>query len=289
MALDGIFINKLINELNNLVGSKINKIYQLGSDEFLFNLKGYDTSKLLISTNASNYRIHKTTKTYSTPKQPSSFVMFLRKHLEGGVIKNIYQISLDRIIVLTILKHNELRDIEEKNIIVELVGKASNLILCDKEFKIIDSWKHVINVENDKVIIPKSTYKININKKNIFEETLLNQDLLTKKDFQQQYYGISPLLYEGYINNSNPNEFINKLKDIEITPVTFNINGKDNFYFTNILGCEVNEFNTLSELLDNFFYDKANTSIIKQKTNNIDTTVKKLLERTQRKICSQEQ
>ncbi len=284
MALDGIFINKLINELTNIVGSKINKIYQLGNDEFLFNLKGKENLKLLISTNSSNYRIHLTNKTYTTPKEPSSFVMFLRKHLEGGVIKDISQISLDRIVIITILKNNELRDLEEKKLIIELVGKASNLILTNDSYKIYDAHKHVINVENDKVIIPKSTYKININKKNILEETA-DLSHLSKNELQENYYGISPLV-SSYFENSNKDEFINKIKN-EYNPCLFK-HKKDDFYFFDILNNSDKKFDSLSELLDYFYYDKAIATIIKQKTNNIDTTVRRLIERTNRKISNQE-
>ncbi len=287
MALDGIFLSKLINEMQCIVGTKINKVYQLGNDEFLFNLKGKESAKMLISTNASNYRIHLTNKQYSTPKEPSSFVMFLRKHLEGGVIKSIKQISLDRIILINIIKHNELKDLEEKYIIIELVGKASNLILTDNNFNIIDSLKHVINIEADKLIIPKSLYKINISKDNIFENKALTQDIYSKQELQNKYYGISPMLYDAYVNNDNPNDFLFKLDNIKISPVSFSYNNKDEFYFSNIFDSECIKYDTLSILLDEFYYQRATTSIIKQKTNNIDTVVKRLIERTNKKISNQ--
>ncbi|MFI3329630.1 MAG: NFACT RNA binding domain-containing protein [bacterium] len=284
MALDGLFINKLINELKVITGTKINKIYQLGNDEFLMNLKGKQNMKLLISTNSSNYRIHLTNKTYTTPKEPSSFVMFLRKHLEGGVIKDITQLSLDRIVVLTILKNNELRDLEEKKLIIQLVGKASNLILTDSNYLIHDSHKHVINVENETIIIPKATYKINISKKNILEETN-DVSHLSKKELQENYYGISPLVANSFEKFSNKKEFIESLKN-SFYPCLFTHN-KEDFYFYNILNLEHKHFETISLMLDYFYYDKAIATIIKQKTNNIDTTVRKLIERTNRKISNQ--
>lgn len=287
MGMDGIFISKLCSELQNVVGTKINKIYQLGNDEFLLNLKGRESAKMLISTNASNYRIHLTNKQYNTPKEPSSFVMFLRKHLEGGVIKSIKQISLDRIVLINIIKHNELKDLEEKYIVIELVGKASNLILCDSNFNIIDSLKHVINIESDKVIIPKAQYKMVISKENIFEKKALLQDILSKQELQSKYYGISPMLYDAYVNNDNPNDFICSLENIDINPITFTYNNKDEFYFTNLFNLECNNYQSLSSLLDEFYYQRATTSIIKQKTNNIDTVVRRLIERTTKKISNQ--
>lgn len=282
MALDGIFINKLIDELKVIEGSKINKIYQLGNDEFLLNLKGNENSKLLISTNSSNYRIHLTKKTYNTPKEPSSFVMFLRKHLEGGIIKEISQISLDRIVVITIFKNNELRDLEEKKLIIELVGKASNLILTDKNFIIHDAHKHVINIESDKIVLPKSTYKINIIKENILKETAKISHL-SKQELFDKYYGISPLLADLFDNNKE--SFLTLIN--QYNPCLFK-HKKDDFYFFNILNLDCKIFDNLSDMLDYFFYDKAIASIIKQKTNNIDTTIKRLIDRTKRKISNQE-
>ncbi len=283
MALDGIFINKLVGELNCIVGSKINKIYQLGNDEFLLNLKGRENFKLLISTNASNYRIHTTNRVYTTPKEPSSFVMFLRKHLEGGVIKDINQVSLDRTVIISVLKNNELRDLEEKKIIIELVGKASNLILTDNSYSILDSLKHVVNIEQDKVIVPKANYKISITKKNILEETALPQGL-SRSELQDMYYGISPLLYNIYIVDNN---FLTRIKE-EYNPCSFT-STKDDFYFFNVFNKETKHYDSLSLLLDDFYYEKSNTAIIKQKTNNIDTSVRKLLDRTIKKILNQKQ
>lgn len=287
MALDGVFLNKLVSELKEIEKTKINKIYQLSNDEFIFNLKGKINSKLLISLNPTNYRIHLSNRNYVTPKTPTGFAMLLRKHLEGGIIDSIEQISLDRILVIKIIKQNELRDREIKYLILELVGKASNLIITNSEFLIIDSLKHVINPQANKLILPKTKYEIIVNKKSIYNG-IISENVLSKANLQSEYYGISPLLYEGYTNNITPNLFLSSLRDIDVIPVRFKNRNKDDFYFFNILNTEYDSYESLSELLDDFYYNLANRTIIRQKTNNLETVIRRLIERTKRKIDNQE-
>ena len=139
MALDGLMIKHLVDELQVLQNGKIGKISQVGNNDFLLVVRAQGkNNKLFISLERNQYRIAITDKEYIAPQNATMFAMLLRKHFEGGSIEEIFQHDLDRIVILKVLKTNEFGDKVNKYLIIELMGKNSNLIITDENYIIID-------------------------------------------------------------------------------------------------------------------------------------------------------
>ncbi len=136
MSFDGIVTKSVVKELKEtlLGGGRIDKIYQPEKDEILINVhnKG-NNHRLLISASSNNPRIYLTKNSKKNPQSPPMFCMLLRKHLSGGIILNIEQYSMDRIIFIDISSLDELGQPSETRLVVEIMGKYSNIILVDKE------------------------------------------------------------------------------------------------------------------------------------------------------------
>lgn len=163
MALDGITIAGLVRELKNtLVGGKINKIAQPEVDELLITIKNQKNQyRLLISASASLPLIYLTEYNKVSPLTAPNFCMLLRKHIGSGKIIDITQPSLERIICFHIEHLNELGDLCKKQLIVEIMGKHSNIIFCDDKDRIIDSIKHVgAHMSSIREVLPGRDYFI---------------------------------------------------------------------------------------------------------------------------------
>ena len=163
MALDGIVIANLVHELNETVlNTRISKIAQPETDELLFTLKGKDGQKrLLFSASASLPLIYLTGNNKPSPMTAPNFCMLLRKHIANGRITKIWQPDMERIINFEIEHLNELGDLCRKTLIVEIMGKHSNIIFCDDTGRIIDSIKHIpAQVSSVHEVLPGRDYFI---------------------------------------------------------------------------------------------------------------------------------
>jgi len=168
MAFDGIICSSIVSELNTtILNGKINKIFEPNKNEILLGI--YSMGKnysLNICISPVNYRINLTTHTKPNPKNVFNFCMVLRKHLTGGTIKKIYMNGLDRIIYIDIDCYNELNDHITKTLIIELMGKHSNIILINSNGIIIDSLRHLNKLDNSiRDILPGLKYSSIINTK----------------------------------------------------------------------------------------------------------------------------
>jgi len=145
MAFDGITISCLKEELKNtLLNGRIYKIAQPETDELLLTIKNNSSQyRLVLSASASLPLVYLTDKNKPSPLTAPNFCMLLRKHIQNGRIVNISQPSLERILEFTIEHLDEMGDLCQKKLIVELMGKHSNIIFCNQEGMIIDSIKHV--------------------------------------------------------------------------------------------------------------------------------------------------
>ncbi|MEG0379786.1 MAG: NFACT family protein, partial [Eubacterium sp.] len=141
MAFDGITTKHLINELREtIISGRIRKIYQPESDEIRLTInKGKENYNLLISANANNPRIYLTKKLKENPNTPPSFCMVLRKHLLNGSIVDIVQHETDRVIEFSISGKNEFNDVVIKKLIVEIMGRNSNVILISEKNETTES------------------------------------------------------------------------------------------------------------------------------------------------------
>jgi predicted ribosome quality control (RQC) complex YloA/Tae2 family protein len=158
MSLDGILMYKLALELNYLSTGKIDKIQEVSDDEFLLTIRrDRQNYKLLISLTPNYPRINLTENTFSFPREPKSFTMLLRKHFEGSIIDSIKTHETDRIIVIETSRYNELGDFERTELIVEIMGRYSNLVIVNNNY-IIDALRH-IGVSELRTILPNGKYE----------------------------------------------------------------------------------------------------------------------------------
>lgn len=161
MAFDGVTTKLIVNELNNtILNSRVEKIYVPTRNEIWFHLHTGDRKsvKLLISVDANNCRFHLSNESRNNPEKAPQFCMILRKYLSGAKLISISQIGLDRIVKFTFENIDDFGDVVSKDLIVELMGKYSNIILVDKE-KIIDSIRHVdITMSSVREVLPSKKY-----------------------------------------------------------------------------------------------------------------------------------
>ncbi len=185
MAFDGIVTKAVVSELNTcLINGKINKIFEPNKNEILLGV--YSSGKnycLNVSIDSVNYRVNLTTNSKPNPQNVLNFCMVLRKHLTGGTIKRIYSNGLERIVFIDIDVYNELNDLITKTLVVELMGKHSNIILLNSEHTVIDSLRHLNKFDNsNRDIFPGSKY-LNIES--------AKKDFLAVKTFDEFYKDVS--------------------------------------------------------------------------------------------------
>ena len=294
MALDGLLISKLLKEFDYLINGKIQKISQVGNNDFLFVIRNHQNYRLFLSLDRNQYRLCLTEKEYINPANATMFTMFLRKHLEGGIIKGIYQHDLDRIITIEVNKINEFGDNKTKKIIIELMGKNSNLIITDAENIIIDAFRKIGISETGRTIMPKALYeypevtKINIFKDN--DENINNKLQISLNKHQEivaNFSGFSPLIAKYIINHKAPLTVIEEIKNNKIIPSTFKIGDKEDFYFFN-LGEITASYQSISEMLESYFYQKTIQLQVQEKSQNLSTHINHTINKLKNKIIKLE-
>jgi len=145
MAFDGLLIHHLIQEINPLlIGGRIDKVFQPEKDELTISIRGTNHNHaLFISADSSLPYLTLISDKKENPQEPPMFCMLLRKHLTGGKILSISQLGYERIIVLEIESKNDFGDLETKKLIIEIMGKHSNIVLTRENYTIIDSIKRI--------------------------------------------------------------------------------------------------------------------------------------------------
>ena len=147
MAFDGITLNAVVNELQILKGAKVNSINQPDKNSIVISVYNGNNFAINIDTSANNYRIHLTTHSRKNPLNALNFCMCLRKQLNRAKIDSIYMKDLERICYIKFSTYNEMNDLVNKTLIIELMGKYSNIILVNENFKIIDALKKFDNFD----------------------------------------------------------------------------------------------------------------------------------------------
>src|SRR5690625_2515109 len=160
MAFDGNFVHALCDELKIIQSGKINKIQQMDDTTLIFKVRSQGANhQLLISAHAMYARFHLTGEKYEFPFDPPMFSRVLRKHMEGGIIKSIDQIGNDRRVHITVNSKNEIGDDITRILILEIMGKHSNIIMTDEEYKIIAGIKHLTPNNNVRTVMPGFKYE----------------------------------------------------------------------------------------------------------------------------------
>ncbi len=195
MALDGLLLHALVRNIKEDLPAKVNKISHGSKSECILSCKTQGGKKnLIISCHSITNRINFTTHQYPSPEEPSSFIMLLRKHLEGSILVSIEQGGLDRFCKLSFLCRNTIGEQVYYYLYVELMGKYANMILVDETMKIVDALKRIPPFENNvRTIIAGAQFKeveVQANKENPF----LAHTIDMSQSCTQQFHGFSPLL-----------------------------------------------------------------------------------------------
>jgi len=309
MSFDGLFTKAMCEELAlSINGGRINKVHQPYPNEIVLIIRANGKNqKLLLSAHPSYSRAQLTNEAYENPQDPPMFCMLLRKHLEGAIIEDIYQKDLDRMIIFEIKGRNELGDISRKQLIVEIMGRHSNIILVNKENNLIlDCIKHVSYAVNSfRAILPGQEYKFPPaqHKLNPLEAT--DEDILKVLKFNEgkldkqlisSFAGISPLLAKEVLFKSKLptqsnviqafQEVVAKFRNNVYCPSIMVVNEKEIFYCLELehVTKTLNTFPTLSEMLDRFYFGKAARDRIKQQAQDLERFIINEKSKNEKKI-----
>ena len=298
--LDGIFLYLLKNEIEEaLLGARVDKIYQPSRDELLITFRTFDgVQKLMLSARAESARIHLTKQYAQNPKKPPMLTMLLRKHLGGAKLKSVEQDGFERILTLVFDATNELGDPVKFKLIIEIMGRHSNIILVDEKGIIVECVKHIDETKSSvREVLPGLYYELPPAQKkmNILTDRIIDidraitaQNTKKSKAVQNVLQGVSPIvarelengmgLYElrDAISNPNPTAvIIDKPKDFTF----FEPKQYDGL-------CELKGFETCSELVDFFFWEQVRIERIKQRSNDLFRHLTTLQERSVRKAIN---
>ena len=303
MAFDGLFTKAITYELSQcLTGGRINKIHQPSNNEILMVIRANGKNhRLLISAHSSYARVQITNEPIENPHEAPMFCMLLRKHLEGFFIEEILQPELERIIILKVRGRNEIGDLTSKQLIVEIMGKHSNILLVDADRNLIlDCIKHVPPAMNSyRTLLPGQSYlapptqeKMNPLKVNNTDLNTINfTDENRSKELVNQFAGISPFFAKNVVSFADFEEYLKKLKHAVYFPSIMNQNGKESFYIWPIIknADEVKTFDSLSEMLDRFYFGKADRDRVKQQSQDLTKFLQNEKEKNEKKIVKLEE
>ena len=290
MAFDGIITKALVSDFKNcLIGARVNKVLQPNKSEIIFNLYNKQNYSLNICIHPDYYRICLTEYFKPNPTNALNFCMLLRKYLTGSKIKDIDSVDLDRIIRITFEGSNELKDILDFSLIVELMGRRSNIILLNNKDFIIDSLKHIIT--SDREILPARPYIFPSSSKKSF---------LKINSFDEFYSIISDIYYDDLVKclcncfTGFSKTFIsNVLSELDIDSSTKDVNELREIYdyiknLISELGSEnvsikslnkdftiqlANDDISINKFIDDYYHNKE----IEDVFNNAKATLSKLI------------
>lgn len=320
MAFDGIVVADLVHEFRKeLINGRITKIVQPETDELLLTIKSAAGQKrLLICADASLPLICLTDANKPAPMTAPNFCMLLRKHIGGGRITDISQPKLERIIRFTIEHLDELGDLCRKVLIVEIMGKHSNIIFCTENGKIIDSIKHVsAQISSVREVLPGRDYFIpdTMHKadplsasEEEFSSLLTGKPVPASKAIYTSFTGISPVTAEEIcslagVDSSVPAKeyskdvlfhlytqfqiYLSAVKEERFSPAIY-YDGREPKEFSSLplshfSGYSRQEFSSISEVLKTYYFTKSQIMRIRQKSADLRHVVQTALERSRKK------
>ncbi|MCS4487737.1 Rqc2 family fibronectin-binding protein [Streptococcus sciuri] len=300
MSFDGFFLHYLTKELRKLIlYGRIQKINQPFEYEMVLTIRNNRQNyKLLLSAHPVFGRIQVTQNNFQNPQHPNTFTMMMRKYLQGAVIEDIRQIENDRILEMTISNKNEIGDHVQVTLIIEIMGKHSNILLIDKnEGKIIESIKHVGFSQNSyRTILPGSSYiappKKNVkNPFDIADEQLfeiLQTQELTPKTLQSHFQGLGRDTASELadILSSSEQKTLDVFRSFFTKPVTPSLTQKS---FSAISFSDSRQsFDSLCELLDYYYHDKAERDRISQQASDLIHRIQTELDKNIKKLAKQQ-
>lgn len=321
MALDGIVIANIVSELRPLlVNGRINKIAQPENDELILTIKNNSSQyRLFMSANASLPLLYLTDNNKPSPLTAPGFCMLLRKHLNGGRILSVTQDGLERVVDFEIEHLNEMGDICRKHLIVELMGKHSNIIFCDDNKKILDSIKHIsAQISSVREVLPGRDYFIpdttgKLNPLSLtyeqFSDTVCRKPCIIQKALYTSLTGLSPCvstqlcylasipcesnaadltenerlhlfhILSGIMEDVKEENFTPNIIYAKNTPVEF-----ASIPLTNYTEGTAKSYASVSTLLSDYYAERNLVSRIHQKSADLRKIVSTILDRDRKKL-----
>lgn len=321
MAFDGVVISNIQKELHlALLGGRINKIAQPEKDELILTIKGQarESYKLLLSAGAGLPLIYLTQQNKPSPLTAPNFCMLLRKHLNNSKILDITQPGLERILQFKLEHMDEMGDLRVKYLIIELMGKHSNIIFCDENMIIIDSIKRVNQfISSVREVLPGRDYFIPATAEKFdpltisyetFRDQVLKKPMAIGKALYNSLTGISPLLanelcYRASLDAGEPTQTLSEAAGLHLYNILFRLmeDVKEGRYVPNIISkdgipvefssvtltCyknhEVESFDSISALLETYYASKNAAARIQQKSVDLRKIVSNAIDRTSKK------
>lgn len=326
MALDGAFLYSIKNELDFLIGGRVEKVHQPSKEEIIISIRTKKCSyKLMLSSNAGSARVHITNIAVDNPNVPPMFCMLLRKHLGSGKIIAIRQDGLERILFIDFECVNELGDVVTITLACEIMGRCSNLIIINQDGIIIDSIKRVSEeMSRERMVLPGMKYTLppkdeRLNFLNT-DQVFVRQALQNVKSGElskaliKVFEGISPILAREWTFFAGRGEYISadSITDEQFERLIFAINQsksallENKCTFTAVMDKEdtlkdfsfirlqqfgnlmiTKELPSACELLDYFYAERDRTARVKQRANDLFKLLMNLTERTSKRIAVQ--
>lgn len=320
MAFDGITIANIVSELNRtIVGGKINKIAQPEADELMITVKNNRTQyRLFLSASASLPLIYLTGENKQGPLTAPNFCMLLRKHIGSARILSVTQPGLERILIFELEHLNELGDICRKKLIVEIMGKHSNIIFCQEDDTIIDSIKHIsANMSSVREVLPGRTWFIPHTQDKIdplsmsreaFTETVFGKNLPVFKAIYTSLTGFSPLIAEELCVRSGidpkrqaqeleeteketlwqtTDDLVDRIRRQDFSPVIVYQEEEPlefaAFPLTKYQDQKSVSYESISQVLESYYSMKNKITLIRQKSADLRRIVTTAIERTSKK------
>lgn len=320
MAFDGITIANIVSELNHtIVGGKINKIAQPEADELMITVKNNRTQyRLFLSASASLPLIYLTGENKQGPLTAPNFCMLLRKHIGSARILSVTQPGLERILIFELEHLNELGDICRKKLIVEIMGKHSNIIFCQEDDTIIDSIKHIsANMSSVREVLPGRTWFIPHTQdkmdplsmsREAFTETVFGKNLPVFKAVYTSLTGFSPLIAEELCVRSGidpkrqaqeleeteketlwqtTDDLVDRIRRQDFSPVIVYQEEEPlefaAFPLTKYQDQKSVSYESISQVLESYYSMKNKITLIRQKSADLRRIVTTAIERTSKK------
>lgn len=299
MSFDGFFLHHLTKELQDeLLYGRIQKVNQPFEHELVLTIRNNRKNyKLLLSAHPVFGRVQITKTDFQNPQTPNTFTMIMRKYLQGAVIESLEQIDNDRILEIAFSNKNEIGDNVKVTLVIEIMGKHSNIILIDKaESKIIESIKHIGFSQNSyRTILPGSTYiappktdaknPFTVSDEKLFE--ILQTEDLAPRHLQKLFQGLGRDTAEN-LSAQLSDDKIKQFRAFFARDVQPNMTDKS---FAAVLFDNSNKektFDSLSELLDVFYQDKAERDRVNQQSSDLIHRVQTELDKNVKKLKKQE-
>lgn len=322
MALDGITLGLVKKELESyLIGSKIDKVHQPSKNELVFIMRTRNGAyRLYLSCDGQSPRVHMTRYNLENPKVPPMLCMLLRKRLSGAMLTSINQVQNDRILIFEFDGTTDIGDKTKYYVICEIMGQRSNIIFCDIDYRIIDAVKRIDEEKSSvREILPGLKYELppipekcdilTDNTEKIVDAILDKPEKMLSKSILDTLEGISPIVsreiaYRTVFGDKQTGMLSNIEKErlnAEISTIKSEIVNNNSFYmlssidnvpfdfsFANIRqygnALIKKEYDSISELLDDFYFEKDKINRIKRKASDLFKILNNAVERTSRKI-----